>query len=169
MTLITDADNSEIVVDLEFTNCFKPMYAITCHKAQGVTINQPYSMYEYKRMKHDMLYVCLARASKQDYANFCDIECHKPYTGYIYTYSYNDICYIGCTTDIKQRLQKHRDNTTNTRGRALTTYGYDNFQFELLETVQFSERQELYDIEDAYMIQFDSINTGYNTRIHYES
>ena len=65
MTLINDTDDSEIVVDLKFTNCFKPMYAITCHKAQGMTFNQPYSIYEYKRMKHDMLYVCLTRTSKQ--------------------------------------------------------------------------------------------------------
>ena len=60
MTLINDTDNSNIIVDLTFTNCFKPMYVITAHKAQGMTINQPYSMYEYKRMKHDMLYVCLS-------------------------------------------------------------------------------------------------------------
>ena len=64
MTLINGADHLTIVVDLKFTNCFKPMYTITCHKAQGMTINQPYSIYEYKRMKHDMLYVCLTRTSK---------------------------------------------------------------------------------------------------------
>ena len=87
MTLINDADNSGIVVDLEFTNCFKPMYSITCHKAQGITINQPYSIYEYKRMKHDVTCLLnLVRTSKQEYVNFCDIECHKPYTGYIYIY-----------------------------------------------------------------------------------
>ena len=39
----------------------------------------------------------------------------------------------------------------------------------MLETVQFSERQELYDIEDTYTIKSDSINKGYNTRINYES
>ena len=57
MTLINDADNSEIIVDLKFTSCFKPMDAITCHRAQGMTIDQPYSIDEYERMKHDMLYV----------------------------------------------------------------------------------------------------------------
>ena len=66
------------------------------------------------------------------------------------------MCYIGCTIDINKRQQKHRDNKTNKFGRALTTYGYDNFQCEILETAQFSERQELYDIEDAYMIKFDT-------------
>ena len=120
-------------------------------------------------MKHDMLYVCLTRTSKQDYDNVCDIECHKPYTGYGYRYSCNDIYYIGCTTDIKETQQTHRDNNTHRFGRALTTYGYDNFQFEILETVQFSERQELYDIEYAYMIKSGSINKGYNTRINYDS
>ena len=102
MALIHATDDSEIVVDLKFTNCFKPMYAITCHKAQGMTINQPYSIYEYKRMKHDMLYVCLTRTSKQEYVYFCDIQCMNPYTGYIYRYSYNDVAYIGCTTDINK-------------------------------------------------------------------
>ena len=65
MVLINDTGNSEIVVDLKFINCFKPMHAITVNKAQGMTSNQPYSIYEYKRMKHDMLYVCLTRTSKQ--------------------------------------------------------------------------------------------------------
>ena len=65
MTLIHDTDNSEIVVDLKFTNCFKPMYAITCHTAHGITINQPYRIYRYKRMKHDMFYVCATRTYKQ--------------------------------------------------------------------------------------------------------
>ena len=67
-----------------------------------------------------------------------------------------------------KRQQKHRDYKTNKFGRALAAYGYDNFQFKLSETVQFSERQELYDIEDAYMIKPDSFNKGYNTRRNYE-
>ena len=107
MVLINDTDNSEIVVDLIFYNWFKPMYAITVHKAQGATFNKPYSIYEYKRMKHYMLYVCLARTTKQEYVNFCDIQCLKPYTGYIYTYSYNNVSYIGCTTDLNNRQEKH--------------------------------------------------------------
>ena len=133
MTSINDADNSVIVVDLKLTHCFKPMYAIAVHTCQGMTINQPYSMYEYKKMKHDMLYVCLTRTSKQEYIIFCDIECHKPYTGYIYKYSHNNVPYIGCTIDIGKRKEEHKNNNnTNTVGRALKQYGYDNFQFEIL-------------------------------------
>ena len=65
MTSINDADNSVIVADLKLTHCFKPMYDMTVHKCQGMTVNQPYSIYEYKHMKHDMLYVCLTGTSKQ--------------------------------------------------------------------------------------------------------
>ena len=39
---------------------------------------------------------------------------------------------------------------------------------EMLETVKFSEKQELYDIEDLYIIKYDSIKNGYNTRVNYK-
>ena len=159
LTLIHDTDNSEIVVDLKL-NCFKPMYAITVHKAQGATFNKPYSIYEYKRMKPDMLYVCLTRTSKQEYVNFCDIQCLKPYTGYIYRCSYNNVSYIGCTTDINKRKEKYKENKTHEFGRALKQYGYDIFKFEILETVKFSEKQELYDIEYMYIIKPNSTKMG---------
>ena len=110
-------------------NCCKPMYAITVHKAQGATFNKPYSIYEYKRMKHDMLYVCLTRTSKQEYVNVCEIQCLKPYTGYIYRYYYNNVSYIGCTTDINIRKEEHKENKTHKFGRALKQYGYSNFKF----------------------------------------
>ena len=74
MCLLNDFDNSEINVELKFTNHFKPMYAMAVHKAQGMTINRPYSIYEYNRMQHDMLYVALTRTSKNEYVNFCGID-----------------------------------------------------------------------------------------------
>ena len=47
-------------------------------------------------------------------------------------------------------------------------YGYDNFIFEILETVIFSEKQELYDVEDMYTIKYDSIKNGHNTRVNFK-
>ena len=44
---------------IKFTNHFKPLYGITVHKTQGMTIEKPYSIYEYETTKHDMLYVAL--------------------------------------------------------------------------------------------------------------
>ena len=107
MTLINDADNSVIAVDLELTHCVKPTYAITVHECQGMIIHQLYSIYEHKQMTHDMLYVCLTRTSKQAYINFCAFECIKPYTSYIYRYSHTNIYYIGCTIDITKTNTKN--------------------------------------------------------------
>ena len=55
-----------INIDIRFINHFKPFYGITTHKAQGMTIDKPYAIYEYDKMKHGMLYVALARTSKDN-------------------------------------------------------------------------------------------------------
>ena len=60
------------------------------HKAQGMTINSDYAIYEYDRMKHGMLYVALTRTSKEEYVNFRDIKINRQRTGYICRYSYNN-------------------------------------------------------------------------------
>ena len=153
-----------IKIDIKFTNHFKPLYAMTVHKAQGMTINKPYSIYEYNRMKHDMLYVALTRTSKEEYVNFCDIKINRQRTGYIYRYSYNNKSYIGCTTDIEKRKEDHKTNATYKFGRAIQEIGYDNFQFEVLDKIKFNDWNELYEVEDEYIIKFDSINNGHNTR-----
>ena len=61
MCLAVNGENAEISIDLKLLNHVEPMYAMTAHKAQGMTINRPYIIYEYKLMKHDMLYVALTR------------------------------------------------------------------------------------------------------------
>ena len=164
MCLLNDFDNSEINIELKFTNHFKPMYAMTVHKAQGMTINRPYSIYEYKRMQHDMLYVALTRTSKEEYVNFCEIDLLKPYVGYIYRYSHNGKSYIGSTVNIKRRKEDHKTNTTNKFGRAIQRYGYKQFKFEIIDTIQFSDTSELHGLENQYIIKYDSINNGYNWR-----
>ena len=160
------AKKDTVKIDIKFTNHFKPSYAITVHKAQGITINKPYAIYEYDKMKHDMLYVALTRTSKEEYANFCNIKMNRPRTGYIYRYSYNNNSYIGCATDIEKRKEDHKTNATYKIGRAIQEIGYDQFQFEVLEKIKSSDWNEIYDIEQNYMIQYDSINNGYNTRIN---
>ena len=91
-----------IKIDIKFTNHVKPLYAIAVHKAQGMTIHKPYAIYEYDKMKHDILYVALTRTSKEEYVNFCGIKIHRPRTCYIYRYSYNNKSYIGYTTNIEK-------------------------------------------------------------------
>ena len=44
---LNTADDVTIKINIKFTNHFKPLYGITVHKAQGMTIDKPYSIYEY--------------------------------------------------------------------------------------------------------------------------
>ena len=75
MRSIYDFDNTEGRVELKVMNYFKPMCAMTVYTAQGMAINRPYSICEYKRTQHDVLYVALTRTSKQGYVKFCDSVC----------------------------------------------------------------------------------------------
>ena len=128
-----------------------------------MTINNPYPIYEYDRMKHNM-YVALTRTSKEEYVNFCDIKINRPRTCYIYRYSYNNKPYIGCTTNIEKRRDDHKTNVTYKFGRAIQKIGYDKFQFEILDKLKFSDWNEMYDIEDEYIRKYGRISDGYNTR-----
>ena len=100
-------------------------------------------------MQHDMLYVALTRTSKEEYVNFCEIDFLKPYVGYIYRYSHNGKSYIGSTVNIKRRKEDHKTNTTNKFGRAIQRYGYKQFKFEIIDTIQFSDTSELHDLETS--------------------
>ena len=105
MCLLNDFDNSDINIEVKFTNHFKPMHAMTMNRAQGMTTNRPYSMYEYNRMQHDMVYVALTRTSKNEYVNFRGIDLLKPYIGYVYRHSLNGKSYIGSTVNVKRRRE----------------------------------------------------------------
>jgi len=77
-------DGETIKVESSKMIDFRPAYALTVHKAQGMSIDRPYTIYEHEKMAHDMLYVALTRTRKKEYVNFGDINILKPYTGSIY-------------------------------------------------------------------------------------
>jgi hypothetical protein len=62
LTLVND-EKKIIDIDIKYTTIFKPAFAMTVHKSQGSTFTRPYSIYEYKTMKHRMLYVAITRAN----------------------------------------------------------------------------------------------------------
>ena len=65
---------------------------------------------------------------------------------------------------LKQEKEAHKTNNTNKFGRAIKQYGYTSFEFKILETINYSDRSELYDLENQYIIKYDSINNGFNWR-----
>jgi group I intron endonuclease len=115
-------------------------------------------------MASDMLYVSLTRTSKKEYVNFCNISINRPRNGYIYRYSHNNISYIGCTVNVNRRKEDHKTNPTLKFGDAIKKIGYDNFEFEILETIKFVDIKELYELEDLYIQKYDSIVKGWNFR-----
>ncbi len=161
----------KIKIKIEYSKHFRPLFGITVHKSQGITLNKSYSIYEHTKMASDMLYVALTRTSKQEYVNFCDITYYKPYTGYIYKYSYNNKSYVGCTNNVKKRQEEHKLNIRGLRTkfqRVLNEIGYDNFKFEILETIQYGEMSELFAREQYWILKCDSIRNGYNSRCNYK-
>jgi len=46
-----------------FRDLFLPRYAMTVHKVQGETINEPFSIYEWKQMKADVKFTAATRTT----------------------------------------------------------------------------------------------------------
>jgi ATP-dependent exoDNAse (exonuclease V) alpha subunit len=161
-----------LVLDISYTTSFKPAYAMTVHKSQGSTIDRKYSIYEYKQMTPRMLYVALTRTTKQDNVSFCEIETDLIHTGYIYGYELNGKFYIGSTKNLNKRKQEHRDciKAGDTKfNRAIKTHGFNKFNYKVLETIKYSNINELWRLEDEYIDLYDSINNGYNIRHNIKS
>jgi predicted GIY-YIG superfamily endonuclease len=154
-------------LDIKYTTSFKPRYAMTVHKSQGSTFTENYSIYESDKMSSRMLYVALTRAREMNQINFCNIDIYNAYKGYIYSYELNGKHYIGSTRDINKRKQEHKSGTKagNTKFKnAIAVHGYDNFNFKVLETLEFNNIKDLWELEDKYISKYDSINNGYNIR-----
>ena len=172
ITLQNDDGEDVIVEDTDMVD-FRPAYALTVYKAQGMTINRSYSIYEYEKMNHDMRYVALTRTRKKEYVNFCSIEDLKPYTGSIYmcTCKQTGKSYIGSAKDVKKRWSEHRSfkNTDTKFANALRKYGADNFEWSVVTTIHYSKTDDLFNLEDSYILKHDSINNGYNSRLNLKS
>ena len=152
---------------MERITSFKPRFAMTVHKSQGSTFTENYSIYEYEDMTSRMLYVALTRARDKQQINFCKIEDYKPHTGYIYCYEYSGRCYIGSTNNLSKRKQEHKEGTKSGYTKfkkAIKEYGFDNFNYKVLETIRYSNIRELWRLEDEYIIKYNCIENGFNVR-----
>ena len=136
---------------------------MTVHKSQGSTFTVPYSIYEYKQMKANMLYVALTRARDKGQINFCEISNHTPYKGYIYSYVYKGKRYIGSTANLNKRKEEHmlgvKTGFTKLK-KAFIEYGYNNFVFSVLETIRYHHIKELWECEEKYIEHIKVLKTG---------
>jgi len=86
----------------------------------------------------------------------------------------NNKIYIGQTKDLEQRKRNHKSDSFNTKSsgyllpfhNAIRKYGWDNFEWTILEEIPEEESQEYIDQREKYFIQlFDSLtinDKGYN-------
>ena len=137
------------------------------HRSQSLIIRENYSIYEHESMSSKMLYVAMTRTTKNAHINFCNIKNYKHHTGHICSYEHHGQNYIGSTTDVNKRKQEHRTSTKagNTKfKRAVKLYGFDNFNYEVLETIKYSNINELWELEHNYITKYNSIDNGYSIR-----
>ena len=92
--------------------------------------------------------------------------------GIIYKYtSPSDKCYIGQTIreTIRKRGHKNtalKENAQTKFARAIRKYGWENFEYEVLFTIDNDEKKRVKEkldfMERYYIRKFDSYNNGYN-------
>ena len=63
-------DKNLILIPIhEFQRMFYVAYAITIHKCQGETYNEPYTIHEWERLDRRLKYVALSRATDKNLIN----------------------------------------------------------------------------------------------------
>jgi ATP-dependent exoDNAse (exonuclease V) alpha subunit len=69
-----DSDAEEKLITIpasELTHLFAPSYAISCHRAQGSSISEPFGIFDWEHMDDKLKYVALSRSRKLKYINMC--------------------------------------------------------------------------------------------------
>ena len=70
LIIIQDEDKNKFEISkYDFQRMFYVAYAITIHKCEGETYNEPYTIHEWERLDRRLKYVALSRATKKDLIN----------------------------------------------------------------------------------------------------
>ena len=75
----------------------------------------------------------------------------------------NELIYIGQSINIEKRWNSHKNsylNGTSKFYKAIQEYGWDNFEWSIIEECP---KEKLEEREKYWMNYYNSINNGYNT------
>ena len=61
--IVVDDDKEQEVPIKEFVKMFNVAFCITCHKSQGATFDEPYTIHEFEMFDNRLKYVALSRAT----------------------------------------------------------------------------------------------------------
>ena len=67
--IVFDEDREQEIPIPEFVKMFNVAYCITCHKSQGQTYDEPYTIYEWDLFDARLKYVALSRATDKNLIN----------------------------------------------------------------------------------------------------
>ncbi|MDR3573584.1 MAG: AAA family ATPase, partial [Anaerolineaceae bacterium] len=80
VTLRFENDNADDEVEeikvptRDFTQFFAPAYAISCHRMQGSSISEKFTIWDWEQMDETLKYVALSRSRKLEYINICSTK-----------------------------------------------------------------------------------------------
>jgi hypothetical protein len=102
----------------------------------------------------------MSRSTQKSNINFIDI-CLEPVIGYIYKITdNNNKVYIGSSTNPTQHKTTIDTSPLHT---AMQSEGIE-FTFEVIDTVEYIDVEQLLIKESVLMNEYNSIETGYNTK-----
>lgn len=89
---------------------------------------------------------------------------------YKFTNKFNGKSYIGQSINLELRYKSHKRNYQNSNlhtynskfYRALRKYGFDNFEYNILEENDLFSQEDLNNKEKYYIKLYDSQKNGYN-------
>lgn len=115
-----------------------------------------------------MLYVALTRAREMNQINFCNVDICNAYNRiHFYGCELSGKHYIGSTRDVNTRKQEHNSGTNGGSAKfnnAISMCGYDSFNLNILDTLDFNNVKDLWELEDKSISKRDSVNNGYKIR-----
>ena len=69
MIIVSDVGKEQAIPISEFTKMFNLAFCITCHKAQGATFDEPYTIHEFNLFDDRLRYVALSRSTNINLIN----------------------------------------------------------------------------------------------------
>lgn len=163
MKVINDLGEMLTIKYNDINKNFYPAFAITCHKAQGDTINEPYTIYEWERFPSvNMKYVALSRSSNKKHVNFCDFKLSKTtYTvGNVYKIV-NDVnkeVYVGSTVNtLEARFNQHKRGGLSCHEH-FNEIGWEHCHIQLIEELHDVSLHELRLKETFWIKQIGTLN-----------
>lgn len=97
-----------------------------------------------------------------------DLTLHQP-SFYIYkiTNRVNEKSYIGSTNSPARRIDEHLtgQGSKSLLAQLVESWRKD-FTFDIIDMLATDNKQAVYDLEDAYIEEYDAIATGYNCRLN---